>query len=80
MRKCPLIVNSRNKAACLDEGQQKGGEDEREGVSTCSMSVQPKLTTISKAMLSLEYVSSLGCTPEAKDPSLSHQRFGRSTL
>ena len=42
-------LRSRNKAACLDEGQQEDEEDE--GVSI--KSVQPKLTTIREAMQSL---------------------------
>ena len=46
-----LYVNSRNKAASLDECLQKDKEDEGEGLS--SKSVQPKLTTINKAMQSL---------------------------
>ena len=46
----PLSVNSRNKAACLDEDQQEDEEDV--GVGDFSKSVQPKLTTFYKAMQS----------------------------
>ena len=51
----PLLVNSHNKVACLDECQQEDEEDEGEGVS--NKFVQPKLMTISKAMQSLEGVA-----------------------
>ena len=52
MCKRPLSINSRSKVAYLDECQQKDEKDEGEGVS--SKSVQRKLTTINKAMQSLE--------------------------
>ena len=51
----PLSGNSHNNVACLDEGQQEDEENEAEGVS--SKSVQPKLTTTSNAMQSLENVA-----------------------
>ena len=52
---CSLNVNNCSKAACLDEGQQEDEEDE--GVGASSKFMQPKLTTISKAVHSLENVA-----------------------
>ena len=60
-------MNSRIKAACLDEGQQEDEEDEEESV--CSTFEQPKLTAISKFMQSLENVAAIienkRCTSES---------------
>ena len=62
-------VGTRDKAACLDEGQQEDEEDEEdeeEGVST--KSPQPKLTTFRVAMQSLDvaaFLDNKGCTYEA---------------
>ena len=59
-------LRSRNKAACLDEGQQEDEEDDGEGVS--SKSVQPKLTTTRETLQSLEdvvaFIENRGCTSD----------------
>lgn len=51
----PLSVNSCNKAACFGESQQEDGENEGKGIFI--KSVQPKLTTNSKAVKSQEDVA-----------------------